>query len=210
MFKNKKLLRKIFPSLFIVTLIFSTVYCTNPFTTRANKVEDPEISGNVYTYDSAENIINNFQTVLNDLDNASEYINCFAPENSGKTFTFIEEPFFYEEFNITGWTINEEQAFYQNLKQEIESLNFYFADDYSSFEPITGVDISDSLQTQFVTYQMTVNYNNLDSSKVFTGKLRFKLFKESSTQNWYIYYWQDQAIGDNYDACFTALKSEYL
>ncbi len=201
--------------------IFVTFSCTNPFTTREGEVEKPIVGtpGGSTVYDPAVNpdiIFTNLTKAVHE-KNIDEYLKCFIPQSLDGTphsFRFIPEQHFINEFARQPWTLNDERNYFIQLSQS--QKNTYPKLDLSlnggraiTLNPITPTSINDSLETSSITYQLTVMYS-VDSIKVYSGVLQFRLFKSSvPPEIWYIYYWQDNAINNRYDQCWTALKLLY-
>lgn len=202
-------------------LIFLSVACTNPFTTRENQVEKPEVGtpGGSTVYDPAVNadiVFTNLKKAIRE-KNIDEYMKCFIPETQNgevHAFEFVPEQHFINEFSKQPWTLNDERNYFIQLSQS--QKNTYPKLDLSlneggtiTLNPITPTSINDSLETASVKYQLTIMYS-ADSVKVYSGVLQFRLFKSTTPPEiWYIYYWQDNAINSRYDQCWTALKLLY-
>jgi hypothetical protein len=195
--------------LFIIfgLLVAVLAACTNPFTTRADKVEKPNVTDIQFEIpNEPENVLNNFKRAITN-KNVQEYMNCFSPDPL--RYRFDPEQYYFEDFQATGWSLDHEQDFFNQLTKSVMTLNFGFVDpEEPALNPIYLPAAEDSVETGFSKYQMTVNYS-IDSSQVFSGLTRFKLFHDHDKDTWYIYYWQDKAENDAYNLTTTALKTQY-
>ncbi len=197
--------------MFLFFLFYLTA-CTNPFTTRADKVEKPDLgSGNV-KYDhpalNSEEVITNFEKAI-DNTNAVEYMRCFSPDDAAEPYNykFEAEPYFNNELIGIPWTRANENDYFLNLKR-LGSLNFYFTDAGGpTLTLITPGGQYESRETNIIRYNLEVS-ESLDSVTVFKGLIQLKLY-ESPDGNWYIYYWSDNAQDTDYDLTWTALKLKY-
>ncbi len=203
------------------TVAFWAVSCTNPFTTRENQVEKPVVGtpGGSTVYDPAVNpdiVFTNLGKAIKE-KNIDEYMKCFIPETQNGTthsFDFVPEQHFINEFARQPWTLGDERNYFIQLSQS--QKNTYPKMELSlnegraiTLNPITATSINDSLETNSVKYQLTIIYS-VDSVKVYSGVLQFRLFKSAvPPEIWYIYYWQDNAINNRYDQTWTALKLLY-
>ncbi|WP_456407622.1 hypothetical protein [Caldithrix abyssi] len=195
--------------------------CTNPFTTREGQVEAPEnfSPGQNGTYDPAVNpelVFVNLKKALQD-KNIAEYMKCFIPqtlEGQPHSFLFIPEQHFVNEFARQPWTLNDEQNYFTQLVQSQLSgypkLDLILAEGNEiPLNPITPTSVNDSLESGSVKYNLRISFSP-DSSKTYSGLLQFRLFKSRTPPEvWYIYFWQDNALNQNYDGTWTALKLYY-
>jgi len=200
---------------FLITIIFMSgliISCTNPFTTRADRVEKPSGTLNYVNSNTAEGVIENFRTALID-DNEDRYMRCMAPD--GQSFTFVPEPHFFEEFNTRGWTQDDERFFYIELKDNVSSVSFEFPElisnpvDVPAFFLSYDNSLPDSMECDFASYKMDVVFNG-DSSKVYRGEIRFKLYRDNELDSWHIKFIQDRAIDSKYDETLTSLKGSFF
>ncbi len=195
--------------------------CTNPFTTRQDKVETPDVGtpGGKPVYDPAVNpdlVFVNLKKAIEAKD-VDEYMKCFVPltqNGQPHSFEFVPEQHFTNEFEKQKWTLNDEQNYFIQLtrsqKNDYPKLDFSLNDGGPiTLNPITPTSINDSLETASVKYQLTVLYS-VDSVKIYSGVLQFRLFKSNiPPEIWYIYYWEDNAINNEYEKTWTALKLFY-
>ena len=111
--------------IYLLTVITLLASCTNPFTTRADQVEKPDIGDIEYAdYNTPENIITNFILAIEKRD-LPGYMNCFSADAA--RFKFDYEPHFYDAFQAREWTLNDEEDFFSQLKVNTVSLGFSFA-----------------------------------------------------------------------------------
>ncbi len=202
-------------------LIGFTAACTNPFTTREGQVEKPVTGGSEgnTVYDPAVNadiVFANFKKAIQE-KNIDEYMKCFIPEEQNgevHAFDFVPEQHFINEFSKQPWTLNDERNYFIQLSQSQKNtyprLNLSLNEGNAiTLNPITPTSVNDSLETTSVKYQLTISYS-ADSVKVYSGVLQFRLFKSTTPPEiWYIYFWQDNAINNQYDKTWTALKLFY-
>jgi len=197
--------------IFLLILFYLTA-CTNPFTTRADKVEKPDLGSSNVEYDhpalNPEEVLSNFEKAV-DNKNAVEYMRCFSPDEASDPFKyhFEAEPYFNNELIGIPWTRANENDYFLNLKR-LNSINFYFNNAGTpALTLITPGGQYDSRQTNVVPYTLEVS-ESLDSLTVFKGLIHLRLY-ESPDGNWYIYYWSDNAQYTDYDLTWTALKLKY-
>lgn len=193
---------------FIALLAFATVSCTNPFTTRAGEVEKPQTGEVEYlSANEPENVIQNFILALKN-KNLTQYMNCFSPAEKMR-FKFEPEPFYLNEFLTRGWTLSDEEDYFDQLRASVLRLNFAWKDvDAPALHPVIVSAPNDSVESDITAYSMMVTFT-IDSARAYEGTAFFKLYHDQETQKWHIYYWKDKAIDDKYDETITALKIFY-
>ena len=153
-----------------------------------------------------ENVLKNFKLAI-ETKNVQEYMNCFTPEPH--RYKFEPEQYFFEEFQANGWSLDHERDFFNQLTKSVVTLNFSFTESGEpALNPIYLPAAEDSVESNFSNYLMTVNYS-IDSSQVFSGLTRFKLYHAQDKDAWYIHYWQDKADNQDYTLTATALKTQY-
>ena len=186
-------------------IIFNS--CTNPFSTRENKVEKPENSGSVIFEEptTPDNVKINLRRAIENR-NLTEYIETLSDpvENPGKSFRFLGETNFIDQ--LRGWSYQDESIYFKNLifpdQKQAPALNFAYVDSVT----FTNINFStDSVESNFFTYQLTVKRTQ-DSTEVYRGQAQLKMFKNQTSELWYIYYWSDQAVGNNIFQTWTYLK----
>jgi len=187
----------------VITLLAS---CTNPFTTRADQVEKPDIGDIEYAdYNMPENILTNLILAIEKRD-LPGYMNCFSADAA--RFKFDYEPHFYDAFQAREWTLDDEEDFFNQLKVNTISLGFSFtAGSAPALNPIHATSPDDSVESALTKYRMDIT--DTDSTRIYEGFVRFKLFHDQEKQRWHIYYWQDRAEDDKFDITITALKTSY-
>lgn len=207
--------------IFLSILSFFLIACTNPFTTRQKAVEPPDVGspGGKTVYDPAVNPDLVFVNLKKSIEekNSDEYMKCFIPQTQNgqiHQFAFVPEQHFINEFARQPWTLNDEQNYFIQLirsqKNDYPKIDLSLNEDNPiTLNPITPTSINDSLETSSVKYQLTIFYSR-DSVKIYTGIVQFKLYKSNiPPEIWYIYYWEDNAINNQYDKSWTALKLYY-
>ena len=202
-----------FIQILILTGLMLTA-CTNPFTTRADQVEKPLVQNGNVSYDpglTAESVINNFVLAVNN-KNTEEYLLCLAPSGGQHTFHFEEDPYFETEFSANPWDLTEERSYFTNLiispSTSYPKLNFSFSGGEPALTAINPSAPDDSVESANVDYQLLVVYS-LDSTVVYQGSMRLKLYKSAENDRWYMYYWQDHALNNEYKKCWSYLKLYY-
>ncbi|MEJ2054118.1 MAG: hypothetical protein P8X42_09385, partial [Calditrichaceae bacterium] len=133
-----------------------------------------------------------------------------AGNQGGHRFSFEPEPALIENF-ISRWTTDDEETYFRNLVNSSSGkyplLDLSFNTTEYSFTPIISGSQNDSVRTGSLTYSFLVNSG--DSTAIYTGNLEFKLFRSNADQFWYIYNWQDNAIDQKINQCWTNLKIKY-
>lgn len=204
-----------FSVLIFITALLSAA-CTNPFSTRADKVEKPVVQNGNVSYEAgltSESVLNNFKKAINN-KNVEEYLLCLAPSKNGEAhvFQFEEEPHFENEFTANPWNLNEERSYFTNLiisaSTSYPKLSFSFNEGNPALTAINPSAPDDSVESNSVKYQFLVNHS-LDSTAVYQGLMRIKLYKSPANDRWYIYYWQDHASDAKYEFCWSYLKLYY-
>ncbi len=206
-----------------VVLIFSGILfiwsCTNPFSSRADKVEKPEIQtpGSGYDFTPAINpdiVFLNFEKSIAE-KNIEEYMRCFVPQTQTTPpgFYFEADPYYGSEFENRPWTLFDERNYFTQLtvsgKGVYPILTFSVVDTSISWRPITPTSVNDSVETNNFRYQLLIR-SSLDSTAVFQGYARFKLFKSKTPpETWHIYFWQDLAFQNQHKKSWTFLKLLY-
>ena len=190
-------------------LILMLNACTNPFSVR--DPEKPESTSEVYSNtDQPEIVFENLIKAVNN-KNVTQYVDVFVGNSTEEPHQFKFEPerYFQNDF-IGSWTISDEQSYFNQLKNsasvDYPRLNLSFNDDITFTAIIAGSD-QDSVQTNSLEYYFQVNTG--DTLMNLTGVTEFKLFKSKTDQFWYIYYWRDNAIDENYRSTWTYLKTLY-
>ena len=193
---------------FFTLISLTAVSCTNPFTTRAGQVEEPETGEVEYlSPNEPENVIKNFILAIKN-KNLTEYMNCFSPAEQAR-FKFEPEPFYLNEFLTNGWSLNDEEDYFNQLRASVLKLSFGWQGvDEPALHPVFVSAPNDSVESDVTPYSMTVTFN-IDSARAYEGTAFFKLYHDQETQKWHIYYWKDKALDDKYDATITALKTFY-
>ena len=200
---------------FILFVFLLTLQCTNPFTTRSDQVQKPDNqNGSNTSYDPAINpdlVFTNLRKSINQ-KKIEEYMRCLIPEQNQNEHQYIfdADPYFKDEFSTRPWTLSDERNYFTQLilsgKNDYPLLSFEFADSNLSLRPITPTSVNDSLESNSVPYKLRVTYTP-DSSVVYQGQCRFKIFKLTAPpETWHIYYWQDLAVNQMYDKTWTFLK----
>lgn len=200
----------LYPKILTMLLCITLIHCTNPFSTR--EPEKPDSGSQVYDNATEPKIVLENMIMAIKEKNVNEYKKIFVSDGTGNqqgshTFKFEPEPSLSEYF-ISKWTQQDEESYFNNLvstssgNYPILKLSFNVSD--YSFTPIISGSESDSVRTNSMQYVFTVNPG--DSTKVYTGNAEFKLFRSEADQFWYIYYWQDNAIDQNYNETWTNLK----
>ncbi len=194
---------------FLSLLLPALVSCTNPFTTRAGQVEKPQTGEVEYlSPNEPENVIKNFILAIKN-KNLNEYMNCFSPAGQER-FRFEPEPFYLNEFLTRGWTLSDEEDYFDRLRASVLRLNFTWRDvDEPALRPVFISAPNDSVESDVTPYSMLVTFN-IDSAKTYEGTAFFKLYHDQEMQKWHIYYWEDKALDENKaDITITALKVFY-
>lgn len=192
----------------ILTMMFCSVilYCTNPFNTR--EPEKPDSGKQVYDSTTEPKIVIENMIIAIEEKNVNEYKKVFISESGDHKYKFEPEPSLNTENFFMGWTTQDEESYFSNLLSTSSGnypiLNLAFNVSDYSFTPIISGSESDSVQTSNMQYVFTVNPG--DSTQVYTGNAEFKLLRSEADQLWYIYYWQDNAIDQNYEETWTNLK----
>lgn len=190
---------------FLIIFIITLSWCTNPFSTR--DPEKPDSGSNIY--DNAtipKTVMENLIMAIKE-KNVNEYKKVFSSEAVGHSFTFEPEPSLIENF-VSNWTIQEEESYFNNLVNSSSAnfpiLNLSFIVVEYSFPAVVPGSESDSVTTNSMQYVFTVNPG--DSTTIYKGNTEFRLFRSKIDQFWYIYYWKDNAIDEDYNATWTNLK----
>ena len=197
-----------FSILFVLGLV-AVVACTNPFTTRAGQVEEPETGEVEYlSPNEPENVLKNLLLAIKN-KNLTEYMNCFSPADLAR-FKFEPEPFYLNEFLTRGWTLSDEEDYFDQLRSSVLHLNFSWQNgDEPILHPVIGSAPNDSVESVVTPYSMLVAFD-IDSARTYEGTAFFKLYHDQGTQKWHIYYWKDKALNDTkVDKTITALKFFY-
>ncbi len=186
----------------------AVVACTNPFTTRAGQVEKPQTGDVEYlSANEPENVIKNFILAIKN-KNLTQYMNCFSPADQAR-FKFEPEPYYFNEFLTRGWTLTDEEDYFDQLRVSVLRLNFAWKGvDAPALHPVFVSAPNDSVESDVTPYSMLVTFN-IDSARAYEGTAFFKLYHDQGTQKWHIYYWKDKAIDDKSDETITALKIFY-
>lgn len=187
-----------------IILIVLCAGCTNPFSTRdpEKPVQDENTSVFVSPIEK-EFVMENFKHAI-EQQNLEEYMNCFIQndENSKHNFHFEPDPYLKNDF-ITGWALDDERNFFNQLKSQFSRIYFSF-DTLFQYSDIT-VGVQDSVETDRRGYVLTLVEK--DSVSEYRGQARFKLYRATSTTDlWYIYYWQDNAVNNEYTKSWSYLK----
>lgn len=203
-------------TIFLTLICTVFVSCTDLFSTRNDEVEKPDassVSGVFEEATSPENVLNNLSRAI-EQRNVSKYMDNFSnpTDNPEKQLRFIGDLNLIDQF--TGiWLYEDEQNYFNNIVHNSSGINSSFRFSYGdSLTPVTSainiIAPDDSVETDFFKYQFTIRTQ--DTTKVYTGLSKFKLFKSKSTAQevWYIYYWADRAINDQLDKSWTFLKLE--
>lgn len=198
----------------VVALLFSVlIYCTNPFSTR--DPETPDSGSNVYENTTEPKIVLQNMIMAIQEKNINEYKKVFINADDGGTsdehhFSFEPEPSLSDHF-IDQWTVDDEESYFRNLVNisggNYPLLNLSFNVSAYSFTPIIIGSQNDSVRTSNMKYTFTVNSG--DSIFVYTGNSEFKLYRSDADNFWYIYYWRDNAINQNYNETWTSLKLKH-
>ncbi len=198
--------------LFSTWILMFQYACTNPFTTRADLVEEPDISsGVVYdTPNQPEIVFSNFIKSI-EQKNADEYMRCLSSTDS--RFRFEPDAGYLQEFISNGWSLVEEQNYFAQLtissKSDYPKIIFAFTDTISPpVRPIYLPAADDSVETTYDPYLMLITHSP-DSTQIVKGYASFKLFHDHDSDNWHIYHWIDKAMDDAPSQCMTALKLYY-
>ncbi|MBD3224835.1 MAG: hypothetical protein GF313_08905 [Caldithrix sp.] len=194
---------------FAYILLLLVISCTNPFATRSP--EEPENTDNAI-YDQAidpEITITNFSRAI-EQKNLFQYMQCFVPTDQQEIhqFTYRPEPFYENDF-VNRWTLDDERNFFVQLtgsgNQNYPRMRFSFLDTLS-LRPINPTAVDDSVETQSMNYELEIDFS-ADSSTTFRGTSIFRLFRSNQAPElWHIYYWQDNAINENFQSTWTFLK----
>jgi len=196
-----------FQTILIILIITALACCTNPFSTR--EPEKPDSGNQIYENTTEPKIV--LDNMINAIKekNVNEYKKLFISEDDIHSFTFEPEPSFIEFF-LSKWTIQDEEAYFSNLVSQstgnypILNLTFDISQDEYPFREIISGTQGDSVQTESMSY--IFNVNDGDSIAKYSGNVKFKLFRSEADQFWYIYYWRDNAIDENYNQTWTNLK----
>ncbi len=198
---------KFFYTVFSVLLL---LYCTNPFSVR--DVEKPGFGSDWVRYapaTSPDSVIYNFQLAIAN-KNVEEYMRTFVEpmKADAHSFRFIPVPYYINDFPAA-WTLDDERNFFTQLvqsdKKDYPKIRLDFLNTVV-LTAISPVSVDDSVESNSVQYALQVNYG--DSLAVYEGIARFKLYhsKSAPPETWHIYYWQDNAVEQNYDKTWTYLK----
>ena len=194
------------PKIITMLFCFALLYCTNPFTTR--EPEKPDSGNQVYDSTTEPKIVIENMIMAIEEKNVNEYKKVFISESNDHKYKFEPEPSLNTENFFMGWTTQDEESYFSNLLSTSSGnypiLNLAFNVSDYSFTPIISGSESDSVRTNNMQYVFTINPG--DSTQVYTGNAEFKLLRSEADQLWYIYYWQDNAIDQNYDETWTNLK----
>ena len=194
--------------LIAIAFLLST-FCTNPFSTR--DPEEPDESSTSTVFNPAidpEIVLINFSRAM-EQKNIEEYMKCFINPDMDAPHTFVYEPEQYFKNDIVDtWTLDPEPNYFNQLTKSTQKdypfINLSFKDSLS-LTPIITTSIDDSVESNSIEYELEVITS--DSSSTYRGITRFKLFHSTSPpEHWHIYYWQDNAIDENYKSSWTYLK----
>lgn len=204
---------------FIQIMILCSLFmaaCTNPFTTRTDQVEKPVPQNGNVSYEpglTSESVITNFKKAINN-KNTEEYLLCLAPAGtgSGHNFRFEEESYFDAEFAAISWDLKEERSYFSNLiispSTTYPKLNFSFINGDPVLTAINPSAPDDSVESANINYQLLVSHS-MDSTAIYQGLMHIKLYKSRLSDRWYLYYWQDHALNNEYKKCWSYLKLYY-
>ena len=184
-------MNKLFLYIFTAFIAFSISSC-DLFETR--DAETPNQARSTYEQPvEPETVLNNLVNSLSDL-NVSNYSACFVDSSySGKTFTFIPSAgasLQYPEL-ISGWSINSEEQYFNNLVTRIPEdaqITLTLSNDNYNL-------LGDSA-IYTATYTLNVPQNESSIPTNYTGEMRLSLIRDSRSL-WSIYYWQDIKKDDN-------------
>lgn len=207
---------RIVPLLLYAVGVLVILACTNPFSTRSDQVETPDVPANQgsSSFDPAidpEVVFVNLKKALSQ-KNVDEYMRCFIgtdPEAPHR-FHFEPEIYYRSEFDNLNWTLLEERDYFTKITKSKNSqypkLTLTFVSDTLSLRPITPTSINDSLETNSLIYNLETVFS-ADSVAVYKGNTRFKLYRsQKPPETWHIYYWQDNALNRAYEKSWTYLK----
>lgn len=201
--------------LFFLNVAFFFHNCTDLFSTREDKVERPDsgsASGIFEEATSPEIVLTNLSRAL-EQKNVSKYMESFSDpmDFPGKSFRFIGDANFQDQLSER-WTYTDEQNYFNNVvfneSGKSPIIRFSYVDSLPRMTPINLLAFDDSVETDFFKYQLIIELQ--DTTKLYTGLSRFKLFKSSETANeaWYIYNWVDRALNEELEKSWTYLKLE--
>ncbi|HGY55297.1 MAG TPA: hypothetical protein ENK44_06340 [Caldithrix abyssi] len=190
--------------------ILTFTYCTNPFSVR--DVEEPGFGSDWVRYapaTSPDSVMYNFRLAIAN-KNVEEYMRTFVDplKADAHQYRFVPDPYYTNDFP-TAWTLDDERNFFSQLvqsdKQDYPKLRLDFLTPLV-LTGITPISVDDSVESNNLEYTLQVDYG--DSSEVYTGIARFKLYhsKSAPPETWHIYYWQDNAVEQNHDKTWTYLK----
>ncbi|HID37997.1 MAG TPA: hypothetical protein EYP36_00585 [Calditrichaeota bacterium] len=198
---------------YILITAFSTLmmlYCTNPFSVR--NVEEPGFGSDWVRYAPAtepDSVLYNFQLAIAD-KNVEEYMRTLVDplKADAHSFRFIPVPYYINDFPAV-WTLDDERNFFTQLVQSDKKDYPKLRLDFLNPIVLTAITLNsrrDSVESNSVQYALQVDYG--DSLAVYEGIVLFKLYQSKSAppETWHIYYWQDNAIKQNYDKTWTYLK----
>lgn len=195
----------------ISLISFWIIHCTNPFSVREAKPPNSQ-SGSEFYSDATgpDTVFVNLQKSIKN-KNVPEYMDVFVNPDLTEPHAFYFEPerYFQNDF-IQPWTLEDEQNYFNQLKNsgtaDYPELRLDFKNKPELSAIISGSD-NDSLQSNSIEYALYIDYG--DSTLVYSGVSEFKLFKSQNNQLWYIYYWRDNAVNQNYNSTWTFLKTKY-
>jgi hypothetical protein len=189
----------------IIRLIISGIlgallltFCTNPFTTR--QAEEPdELVSDIFIQPTECRILKaNFSRAI-EQKNTVNYMKCFVDSTiDGRyPFTFVPENH-YADYFVQTWELSDEENYFNNIVsgENPPRLKFEYTDTTLTELP------PDHAEFDF-GYNLKVIYND---TVTYQGKGLFKLFRSDENSCWYIYFWQDYAVDENYELTWTNLK----
>ncbi len=195
---------------FLIILLITG--CTNPFDVRNPESPDNQSLTAVFDAPTTPRIVlTNFARAL-EQKNVQKYLENFSNSDMQNItpFHFEPEQNLFDYF-IPVWTIEDEGNYFINLLQtgkvNYPVIKFNYADSVS-LTAINASAIDDSVESNYFRYTLEINFG--DSVSVYQGRAKFKLLRSRTTLDyWYIYFWSDFALDENYDKSWSFLKSYY-
>jgi hypothetical protein len=189
----------------IIKLIISGIlgallltFCTNPFTTRQAEEPDALVSDTFIQPTECRILKANFSQAI-EQKNTVNYMKCFVDSTMDDRypFTFVPENYFAAYF-IQKWELSDEENYFNNLVsgENQPRLRFEYTDTTLTELPPDHAEFDFGYNLKVITND-TVTYQ---------GKGLFKLFRSTVNDCWYIYFWQDYAVDENYELTWTNLK----